>query len=178
MTAQRFIGRAIAAGCLVAGAIVGAAGAVGAAPVPALPSSVDRAGPTAEAQAPAHTDAGALAAQFGLAQVGRPYAYGGTGPYAYDCSGLALSAWRTAGVYLPRTAEEQYYSGPHVPLSQLRPGDLVFWATDPADPATIYHVGISLGGDRTVQATVPGAGVEVVSLWWAEGLVPLATRPA
>ncbi len=117
------------------------------------------------------------AVAFALAQVGKPYSYGATGPYAFDCSGLALSAWRAAGVQLPRTAAEQYNAGVHVPLGDVRPGDLVFWATDPSNPATIYHVAISLGGDRTVQATQPGEGVREMGLWGAD-LVPLATRPA
>ena len=64
----------------------------------------------------------------------------------------------------------------HVPLRQAQPGDLIFWASDPSDPATIYHVAISLGGDRTVQALRTGENVQVVDLW-GEDLVPLATRP-
>jgi len=120
--------------------------------------------------------AGEIAVQFALSQVGKPYVWGATGPYGYDCSGLALAAWKAAGVVLPRTAAEQYYAGAHVPLSQVEAGDLVFWAYDPADPATIYHVAISLGGDRTVQATQTGQNVQVLDLWSAD-LVPTATRP-
>jgi len=119
---------------------------------------------------------GNMAVAFALSQVGKPYVYGGIGPYGYDCSGLARASWLAAGVRLPRTAAEQYYAGSHVPLSELEPGDLIFWASDPSDPSTIYHVAISLGGDRTVQATETGKTVEVVSLW-APGLVPLATQP-
>jgi cell wall-associated NlpC family hydrolase len=119
---------------------------------------------------------GNVAVTFALSQVGKPYVYGGTGPYGYDCSGLALASWLAAGVHLPRTAAAQYYAGSHVPLSQVEPGDLIFWASDPSDPSTIYHVAISLGGDRTVQATETGQTVQVVSLW-GPGLVPLATRP-
>jgi cell wall-associated NlpC family hydrolase len=119
---------------------------------------------------------GNTAVAFALSQVGKPYVYGGTGPYGYDCSGLALASWLAAGVHLPRTAAEQYYAGSHVPLSQIEPGDLVFWASDPSDPSTIYHVAISLGGDRTVQATETGQTVEVVPLW-GPGLVPQATQP-
>jgi len=119
---------------------------------------------------------GNMAVAFALSQVGKPYVYGGTGPYGYDCSGLALASWLAAGVHLPRTAAEQYYAGRHVPLSEVEPGDLIFWASDPSDPSTIYHVAISLGGDRTVQATETGQTVEVISTW-APGLVPLATQP-
>ena len=119
---------------------------------------------------------GDIAVEFALSQVGKPYVYGAAGPYGYDCSGLALASWRVAGVELPRTASAQYYAGSHVPLGELQPGDLIFWASDVSDPATIYHVAISLGGDRTVQATQTGQPVEVVPLW-PIGLVPVATRP-
>jgi cell wall-associated NlpC family hydrolase len=120
--------------------------------------------------------AGQTASEFALSQVGKPYIWGATGPDGYDCSGLALASWAAAGVGLPRTAAEQYYAGEHVPLRQAQPGDLIFWASDPSDPATIYHVAISLGGDRTVQALRTGENVQVVDLW-GEDLVPLATRP-
>jgi len=118
----------------------------------------------------------ALAVQFALAQVGKPYVWGGTGPDGYDCSGLAFASWAAAGVQLPRTAAAQYWAGAHVPLSEVQPGDLVFWASDPSDPSTIYHVAISLGGQRTVQATHTGSYVQV-SGWWGGGMVPMATRP-
>jgi peptidoglycan DL-endopeptidase CwlO len=151
-------------------AIVADPGAVP--PGPDLP-----AGPGARMSAAASaSEPGAQAVRFALAQVGKPYLWGGTGPDAYDCSGLALASWRAAGVGLPRTAAEQYYAGAHVPLSQLRPGDLVFWASDPADPATIYHVALSLGGQETVQATHSGSTVLVMPLS-QPGLVPLATEP-
>lgn len=146
-------------------------------PAAVRPGRAVPAAPGAQLSASSQTlSPGQLAVRFALAQVGKPYLYGGSGPYAYDCSGLALASWRTVGVTLPRTAAEQYYAGPHVPLSQLQPGDLVFWASDPADPATIYHVAISLGGDETVQATHSGSTVRVMPLW-SEDLVPVATVP-
>ena len=73
---------------------------------------------------------GDIAVEFALSQVGKPYVYGAAGPYGYDCSGLALASWRVAGVELPRTASAQYYAGSHVPLGELQPGDLIFWASD------------------------------------------------
>ncbi len=129
-----------------------------------------------EVHAAALDPAGQVAVRFALAQVGKPYVYGGTGPYGYDCSGLALASWATAGVTLPRTAAEQYWSGTHVPLVDAQPGDLVFWASDPADPATIYHVALALGQGNVVMAPVPGQSVEVAHMW-GPGLVPLATVP-
>ena len=146
------------------------------APGPAVAASAGAWVPAASASAQIVSPAGQTAVDFALSQVGKPYAYGAVGPSAYDCSGLVMVAWAAAGVHLPRTAAEQYLAGAHVPLSQLEPGDLVFWAYNPADPSTIHHVAISLGGDRTVQATQTGEKVQVIRLWMS-GLVPLATRP-
>jgi cell wall-associated NlpC family hydrolase len=140
-----------------------------AAPVPAPPGARVRSSYVPDS-------AGEKVAHFALSQVGKPYVYGAAGPYSYDCSGLAMVSWRAVGVRLPRTAAEQYYAGTHVPVKKALPGDLVFWASDPEDPATIYHVAISLGGDRTVQAPETGETVKVMHLR-AYGLVPLATRP-
>jgi peptidoglycan DL-endopeptidase CwlO len=145
------------------------------------PSVAGRPGPAGLAMAtlPGEADGitrGDIAVQFALSQLGKPYVYGATGPSGYDCSGLALASWQAAGVDLPRTAAQQYYAGSHVPLNELQPGDLIFWASDVSDPATIYHVAISLGGERTVQASQTGQPIEVLAIW-ASGLVPLATRP-
>jgi cell wall-associated NlpC family hydrolase len=156
-----------------------AAVAIVADPAPVVPQPPVRASSGAPIRAAGLAEAstqGDAAVAFALSQVGKPYVYGATGPYGYDCSGLAMASWLAAGVQLPRTAAEQYFAGAHVPLSQVEPGDLVFWASDPSDPSTIYHVAISLGGDRTVQATETGQTVQVLTLW-AAGLVPTATRP-
>lgn len=147
------------------------------APAPAHPASAGAPLKHAALSVAVSDPAGEIAVRFAMAQVGKPYIWGATGPYGYDCSGLALASWRAAGVYLPRTAAAQYYAGAHIPLSQVQPGDLIFWASDPSDPATIYHVAISLGGDSTVQATQTGQNVQVLGLWGTADLVPLATRP-
>lgn len=147
-------------------------------PSPVVPAPAKPAAPGAKLTDGAQevTTPGDIAVKFALAQVGKPYVYGGAGPYGYDCSGLAMAAWAQAGVALPHRAAEQYYDGTHVPLSQLQPGDLVFWASDPSDPATIYHVAISLGGNMTVQATHTGSTVMELPIW-SQDLVPVATRP-
>jgi len=128
-------------------------------------------------------DAGASAAQgnavaaWALTQLGKPYQWGGAGPASYDCSGLAMDAWATVGVRLLHWTGFQWVSGPHVPLDQLRCGDLVFYATDVADPATIHHVGIYIGGGRMVDAPYTGAFVRIDSIYAFSGLIG-ATRPA
>jgi cell wall-associated NlpC family hydrolase len=110
--------------------------------------------------------------------------YGVNGPGAgfadgsvigFDCSGLALWAWAQVGIYLPHYSGYQYNSGRHVPLGELRPGDLVFWAYDTGDPGTIHHVAIYLGGSRVIQAPQSGDVVRISPMWF-DGYIG-ATRP-
>jgi cell wall-associated NlpC family hydrolase len=128
-------------------------------------------------------DAGASAAQgntaadWALTRLGHPYQWGAAGPGSYDCSGLALEAWARAGVALLHWTGFQWVSGPHVPLARLRRGDLVFYAFDIADPATIHHVGIYLGHGLMVDAPYTGSFVRIDSIYAFPGLIG-ATRPA
>lgn len=95
-------------------------------------------------------------------QLGKPYVYGGSGPDVWDCSGLTQWAYRQAGVNLPRTAAEQYLAvATKVPLGELEPGDLLFWATDLSNPATIHHVAIYLGNGQMLAAPHTGTVVQV-----------------
>jgi peptidoglycan DL-endopeptidase CwlO len=143
-----------------------------------LLAALGGAGPASGLAAPGTvgTGRGAVAVAWALAQLGKPYVWGATGPDAFDCSGLTLRAWQAAGVTLPRVAADQYGAGPHVPAADAHPGDLVFFADDPADPATIVHVGIAVGSGRMVDAPFTGAVVRIDPASGA-GLVPLATRP-
>jgi cell wall-associated NlpC family hydrolase len=104
---------------------------------------------------------GDLAANWALSQLGRPYLWGGTGPAEYDCSGLTMMAWAHAGVQLLHWTGYQWIEGPHVPLGQLQRGDLVFYATDTSDSATIHHVGIYIGNGMMVDAPYTGAFVRI-----------------
>ncbi|MCQ4081578.1 NlpC/P60 family protein [Streptomyces sp. RB6PN25] len=85
--------------------------------------------------------------------VGLPYAWGAAGPDAFDCSGLMYWAYEHAGVMLPRTSQGQLGAGQRVPLSQIRPGDLVIYRDNAS------HVGMYVGGGRVVHAPYPGARV-------------------
>ncbi|MDX6364769.1 MAG: hypothetical protein QOC85_3790 [Streptomyces sp.] len=115
---------------------------------------------------------------FALGELGKPYVWGGTGPNTYDCSGLMLRAFQAAGINLPRVAREQFYAGGHVPISQAQPGDLLFYATDASDPATIHHVVLYMGNGQMVEAPYTGQSVRVQPVpWHYAELVPLATRP-
>ncbi|MFJ6575977.1 NlpC/P60 family protein [Streptomyces sp. NPDC091368] len=113
--------------------------------------------------------AGAEALRFAVGQIGKPYEWGAEGPEAYDCSGLTQRAWAAAGRELPRTSQEQWASLPRVPLTELRPGDLVVYFPG----AT--HVALYLGEGLVVQAPRPGAKVKVSPL--AANPVLGAVRP-
>jgi len=119
---------------------------------------------------------GNTAADWALTRLGKPYQWGAAGPSTYDCSGLTMEAWAQAGVTLLHWTGFQWPSGPHIPISQLRRGDLVFYATNTADPATIHHVGIYIGNGEMVDAPYTGAFVRIDSIYWS-GLIG-ATRPA
>jgi cell wall-associated NlpC family hydrolase len=104
------------------------------------------------------------AVAFAMAQIGKPYLWGAAGPSAYDCSGLMLAAYCSAGIYLPRVSRAQWYAGPHVGLGDLAPGDLVFFAHNTGAPATIHHVGMYVGGGAMVEAPYTGARVRTASI--------------
>jgi cell wall-associated NlpC family hydrolase len=81
---------------------------------------------------------------YAEAQLGKSYVYGATGPDAFDCSGLAMMAYRAAGIVIPRTSQAQWAYGTQIPASQVKPGDLVFFAGADGTPAAPGHVGIVL----------------------------------
>lgn len=97
------------------------------------------------------------AINFALAQLGEPYKWGGTGPNAWDCSGLVMKAWAAAGISIPRVVGPQYSATKHIPMSQLQPGDLVFYSS-------MSHVGMYLGKGRVIHASRPGRPVAIVGL--------------
>jgi peptidoglycan DL-endopeptidase CwlO len=107
----------------------------------------------------------------------KPYQWGGADPARYDCSGLTMVAWAHAGVQLLHHTGYQWQEGPHVPLSQLRRGDLLFYATNTSDPSTIHHVAIYIGSGMMVNAPYTGAFIRIDGMYQPGGLIG-AVRPA
>jgi peptidoglycan DL-endopeptidase CwlO len=97
-----------------------------------------------------------------LSRVGLPYVWGGAGPEVFDCSGLVQWSMHQAGIVMPRVAVNQAQTGPRIAMSQLQPGDLLFYHTDPTAPTYISHVAIYLGQGLMLQAPQPGEKVQVV----------------
>ena len=118
----------------------------------------------------------ATAISFALAQLGKPYQWGATGPNAYDCSGLVYAAYAAAGIHIARTTFQWYLDGPQVPLNQIQPGDLLFSAGLDGTPTDPGHVVMYLGGGQIIQAPQTGQDVQIDPLDLA-GVV-VATRPA
>ncbi|WP_238011351.1 C40 family peptidase [Dactylosporangium sp. AC04546] len=94
---------------------------------------------------------------FAMAQVGKGYRYGSTGPDRFDCSGLVVAAYRRIGVNLPRSTSGLVGRGRPVTRAELRPGDLVFPSSG--------HVGIYIGGGRMVHASTERGGVKVSPIY-------------
>ncbi|MFF9792418.1 C40 family peptidase [Streptomyces bacillaris] len=101
------------------------------------------------------TRQGGDAIAYAIEQIGKPYVWGAEGPDSFDCSGLTSQAWAAAGRPVPRTSQEQWKQLPKVPVSSLRPGDLVVYFPK----AT--HVALYIGDGLVVQAPRPGAKVKV-----------------
>lgn len=96
-------------------------------------------------------------ADVALAQVGKAYVFGASGPNAFDCSGLVQYAYAQKGVYLPRMAHEQGLSGTPVSYADAQKGDLIY---------TPGHIGIYLGGGVMVHSGSPATGVNISSVDW------------
>jgi cell wall-associated NlpC family hydrolase len=97
---------------------------------------------------------------FAYARLGDPYAWGGNGPL-YDCSGLVQAAFGSAGISLPRTAEQQWQQIPHIDPAQLLPGDLVFFDAGEFVPGLPGHVGVYAGAGMMIDDPHTGSFVRI-----------------
>ena len=105
--------------------------------------------------APVGDSLGVHALKEALSRVGDPYVWAAAGPNAFDCSGLVVWSYGQLGIHLPHFTGDLWNSGPHIPRSQLQPGDLVFFFP------SISHVGIYLGNNLMVDAPTFGQNVQV-----------------
>jgi cell wall-associated NlpC family hydrolase len=126
------------------------------APVVSAPAS----SPPASTAAPAASHGGVVG--VAMRYLGVPYVWGGASPSGFDCSGLVMYAFAQIGVSLPHSSYAQYGMGAPVSMSQLQPGDLVFFAG-------ASHVGIYIGGGQFIHAPHTGDVVKISSLsgWYA-----------
>jgi cell wall-associated NlpC family hydrolase len=124
--------------------------------VPAAVASLTSATPPVAA-----TGAAAKAIAYATAQEGRPYLWGGTGPGAFDCSGLVMVAYAKAGVSIPRTSQAQYAAGTKV--STPAPGDLVYFAGSDGTTSAPGHVGLVIGPNKMIEAYATGFAIRVSS---------------
>ncbi|MET8691993.1 glycoside hydrolase [Streptomyces sp. SID2999] len=101
------------------------------------------------------TGSAASIVSFVKSQVGKAYVSGATGPSAYDCSGLVQTAFKQVGISLPRVSQDQSTAGTQVSLSNLQPGDILYWGS----AGSAYHVGVYVGDGMFVGAQNPSTGV-------------------
>ncbi len=110
-------------------------------------------------------DPAAVVVGYALAQLGKPYVWGGEGPDVFDCSGLTMRSWERGGVTLNRHSSDQWKNGQPVKPDNVRAGDLVFFGPDPLDTGSIDHVALAIGDGLVVEAPHPGAVVRIASMW-------------
>jgi cell wall-associated NlpC family hydrolase len=110
--------------------------------------------------------AAAVAIAYARAQLGAPYTWGGTGPYAsgFDCSGLVMEAYAAAGITIPRTSEAQWAGLPHVSPGQVEPGDLVFFPGSDGTWSAPGHVALVISSTEMIQAYTTGVPVLISPL--------------
>jgi len=128
-----------------------------------------------------NTDAVSAAISFAQAQVGDQYLLNGSGPDAWDCSGLTKASYASAGVYIgTHSATNQYATmaaaGRLVPYNELVPGDLLFYSNGGATSGTKYHTALYIGAGKMIEAPYPGVPVRVAAVRYGD-LVPYAGRP-
>lgn len=85
------------------------------------------------------------------AKLGKKYKWGGTGPYAYDCSGFTKEVFAKNGIRIPRVSKKQARVGKKVSKKHLRKGDLIFF--NDKKSSRVSHVGIYLGNGKFIHAS-------------------------
>lgn len=119
-------------------------------PAPPLPGAI----PPGDI-APPGSPAATTVIQAALSRIGSPYSWGGSGPSAFDCSGLVMWSFQQAGIALPHSSQALARGGQPVSADQMQPGDLVTYYSDAS------HVGIYIGDGMMVHASTYGTPVRV-----------------
>lgn len=108
------------------------------------------------------SDARVAVCNFATQFVGNPYVWGGTSlTRGADCSGFVLSVFANYGVYLPHSSRAQANCGRRVSMSEIQPGDLIFYGSG----KRINHVAIYIGGGQIVHASNPKSGIKISSAY-------------
>lgn len=92
-----------------------------------------------------------------------PYLWAGMSSYGYDCSGFSYSMCKANGYLIPRDAHDQANSGKDVELSEIEPGDLLFFAYEEGK-GSIHHVGIYYGDGKLLHSPNTGKTIEIIPL--------------
>ena len=104
--------------------------------------------------------------------------FGGASPTtSFDCSGLVQWCFGKAGISMPRTAQEQYNVTQHIPLSEAKAGDLVFFHSTYNAGTYITHVGIYQGNNRMFHAGDPIGYADLTSSYWQQHLASAGRIP-
>lgn len=115
-----------------------------------------------------------VAISYAVAQLGKPYQWGATGPDAFDCSGLVMMAYRAARVAIPRTTFQQVLVGTAVyGVHGLAPGDLLFSAGSDGTATDPGHVGMYIGSGLVIEAPQSGEPVMITPMagYWEQNTV-------
>ena len=103
---------------------------------------------------------------------GWKYVFGGSNPNtSFDCSGLTQWCYGKAGISLPRVAQAQYDTMQHLPLSEARAGDLVFFHSTYNAGSYVTHVGIYVGNNQMYHAGDPIGFTDLNNAYWQQHLI-------
>lgn len=112
-------------------------------------------------------------------QARKPYVWGTQGPNTFDCSGLVYASYKAAGLGWPNwdRLNSALYAGYtyHVPLTQLQPGDLLFYSYK-GTISTIHHITIYAGNGMMWEANSKDRGLLYSSIYSVKGLMPFGGR--
>jgi cell wall-associated NlpC family hydrolase len=125
-----------------------------------LVAGILTAAPTDASASTTHAQRAATAVAAARSALGRPYKYGGNGPYEFDCSGLTKWSWAKAGVTLPRTSRAQFAGEPRVWWVNRQPGDLIAYGNP------VRHITIYIGSGKMIAAPHTGTVVQIQTVYW------------